>query len=280
MPLLFIAPALSFFIMFSYYPFIKTIITSFTITDAAGQFRAWVGLFNYRYMLGRAEFGTIVWNTLKFVPAVAISSIVCGFILALYADEKVKGYSRVYELFFSMPLAIASASAAIIWRQIFHPTIGALNYVLGTNINWLSDPNWAFFAVTVVTVWIQMAINFIFLMTGLRAVPQDLKEAAMLDGATGLKKFTKITLPLISPTLFFVIFFNAMASFQAFGQIRLLTMGGPGISTRVMVYDIYLEAFMNFRFGSACAESIMLFFIMLTFTLIQFAFEDRGVHYS
>lgn len=279
-PYLSILPAMLFFIFFSYYPFIKTILISTTITDAAGQFKKFVGFDNFIYLVTRDDFSKIILNTIKFVPAVALSSIVMGLCLALYADEKIERYSRIYEMLFSMPMAIASASAAIVWSMIFNPSIGALNHIFSTNISWLTDPNWAFFSVTLVTVWLQMAVNFIFLLTGLRAVPQELKEAAMIDGATGIKKFIKVTLPMISPTLFFVIFFNAMASFQAFGQIRLLTQGGPGLTTRVLVYDIYLEAFMNFRFGTACAESILLFLVMLAFTLIQFKFENKGVHYS
>ncbi len=280
LPFLFILPAVMCFITFSYYPFFKTIFMSTTITDAAGQFKKFVGLSNFLYIFQRPDFLKIMLNTAKFVPAVAISSIAMGLLLALYADKKIKGVSRIYEMLFSIPMAIASASAAIVWGMIFNPSVGALNYILGTNINWLTDANWAFFSVTVVTVWLQMGVNFIFLLTGLRAVPQELKESAMIDGATGVKNFFQVTLPMISPTLFFVIFFNAMASFQAFGQIRLLTQGGPGISTRVMVYDIYLEAFSNYRFGTACAESIILFLIMLTFTIIQFKFENKGVHYS
>ena len=269
-----------FFISFSYFPFVRTIVTSFTMTDAAGNFKRWMGLGNYRYIFSRHDFMDIIWNTLKFAPAVAISSLTIGFVLALFANERVKGFSRLNETLFSMPLAIASASAALVWGIILQPQIGALNYILGTNIGWLQNPDWAFFSVTMVTVWLQMAVNFIFLLTGLRAIPQELIESAKIDGAAGLQKFVKITLPMVSPTLFFVVFFNAMASFQAFGQIRMLTQGGPGIATRVLVYDIYLEAFMNYRFGTACAQSLILFAIMLAFTLIQFRFENRGVHYA
>jgi len=279
-PFLFIAPSLLFFISFSYFPFIRTIITSFTMTDAAGQFKSWVGFNNFTHIFKRPDFSTIIINTLKFASAVAVSSLLIGFALALFANMKIKGFSRVNELLFSMPLAIASASAAIVWGIILQPQIGALNYILGANINWLQNPGWAFFSVTLVTVWLQMAVNFIFLLTGLRAIPQELMESAKIDGAAGINKFFRITLSLVSPTLFFVIFFNAMASFQAFGQIRLLTAGGPGIATRVLVYDIYLEAFMNYRFGTACAQSLILFAIMFLFTLIQFKFEDKGVHYS
>ena len=279
-PFLFIAPSLLFFISFSYFPFIRTIITSFTMTDAAGQFKSWVGFNNFTHIFKRPDFSTIIINTLKFASAVAVSSLLIGFALALFANMKIKGFSRVNELLFSMPLAIASASAAIVWGIILQPQIGALNYILGANINWLQNPVWAFFSVTLVTVWLQMAVNFIFLLTGLRVIPQELMESAKIDGAAGINKFFRITLSLVSPTLFFVIFFNAMASFQAFGQIRLLTAGGPGIATRVLVYDIYLEAFMNYRFGTACAQSLILFAIMFLFTLIQFKFEDKGVHYS
>ncbi len=279
-PYLFLLPVFVFFITFYYYPFFRTIFTSFAVTDAAGQLKKMVGLKNFQIIFKRKDFWTILLNTLRFVPMIAIPTLVLGLLLALFANKPMPGVSRFVETTFSLPMAIASASAALVWALIYNPVIGVGNYLLGTNINWLADENYAMFSVALVTVWLQIGSNFIFLLTALRGVPGDLVESAMIDGANGWKKFFHITLPMISPTLFFVIFMDIMGSFQAFGQIRILTQGGPGISTRVLVYDIYLEAFMNYRFGSACAESLILFVLMLGVTIVQFRFENKGVHYA
>ena len=278
-PYLFLLPALLSFSIFVFYPFLKTIYLSGTITNASGQVKKVVGLQNFQNILSSADFWTTLKNTFVFVPMVVIPSITLGLILALMASKKRRG-SAIYEVLFSLPMAIASAAASIVWKYLFNPNIGPLNYFLGTNINWLTDKKWALFSVALVTVWLQLGINFIFLVTGLRGIPNDIIESAMIDGANAFQKFFKITLPMLSPTLFFVIFYNMMSSFQSFGQIRMLTQGGPGISTTVLVYSIYQEAFMNYRFGTAAAQSIILFIIMFAVTLIQFRFEDKGVHYS
>ncbi len=279
-PYLFLLPALFFFLSFYYAPFLRTIFTSFAVTDATGNFKKMVGLKNFIMIFSRKDFPVILLNTLKFVPMIVIPALVLGLALAMFANRKIPRVSRLVETMFSLPMAIASASAALVWGLIYNPVIGIANYALQTNINWLADANFAMFSVALVTVWLQLGANFIFLLTGLRGVPEDIMESAMIDGANGWRKFFHITLPMISPTLFFVIFWNIMSSFQAFGQIRILTQGGPGIATRVLVYDIYLEAFMNYRFGSACAESLILFAMMLTIALIQFRFERKGVHYA
>ncbi|MDD3212861.1 MAG: sugar ABC transporter permease [Eubacteriales bacterium] len=279
-PYLFLLPVFVFFISFYYYPFFRTIFTSFAVTDAAGQLKKMVGLKNFTMIFNRKDFYTILLNTLKFVPLIALPTLLGGMLLAVFANRRIPRVSRAVETMFSLPMAIASASAALVWALIYNPVIGIANYLLGTDINWLADERYAMFSVALVTVWLQMGSNFIFLLTALRGVPGELVESGMIDGANGWQEFFHITLPMISPTLFFVIFLDIMGSFQAFGQIRILTQGGPGIATRVLVYDIYLEAFMNYRFGSACAESLILFVMMLGITMVQFRFENKGVHYA
>ena len=279
-PYLFLFPVLFFFVAFYYYPFIRTIFTSFTVTDAAGLFKKFVGFKNFEMILKRKDFLPILLNTVRFVPMVALPTLLIGLLLALFASRPIPRVSRVMEVMFSLPMAIASASAALVWAVIYNPVIGVANYALHTQISWLTSDRYAMFSVSLVTVWLQIGTNFIFLLTALRGVPEELLESAMIDGATGYKKFVHVTLPMISPTLFFIIFLDIMSSFQAFGQIRILTQGGPGIATRVLVYDIYLEAFMNYRFGSASAESMILFGMMLVVTLLQFRFENKGVHYA
>lgn len=278
-PYLYLVPSLLLFGTFVYYPFLKTIYLSMSMTNLKGQVVEFVGLENYIEVLTSPEFMNSIITTFKFVLLVGAPSIIFGLILALLANHKVKG-SRIYELMFSTPMAIASAPAAIVWTMMFHPTNGIFNYLLGREVGWLTDPKIAIFSVAMVTVWLNLGVNFIFLLTGLRNIPEELVESASVDGANYFQKLFKIILPMLSPQMFFVLFMNLVSSFQAFGQIKLLTQGGPGDSTNVIVHSIYREAFFNGRFEMACVQSLILFAIMLLFTLLQFKFEKKGVHYQ
>ena len=278
-PYLYLIPCLIGFLIFMFYPFLKTLFLSFNITNASGEAVEFVGFDNYIELFSSSDFIGSIMVTIKFVLLTAIPAIIIGLFLAVLANRKLKG-SKIYEVMYAMPMAVSSAAAAIIWMLLFHPSIGFINYILKAQIGWLTDEKIAIFSVALVTVWLNIGINFIFILTGLKNIPDELNESAQIDGAKRFRKFFRLTLPLISPTLFFVIFINMINSFQTFGQIKLLTLGGPANSTNVIVYEIYREAFSNNRFETACAESIILFFIILAITLIQLKFEKKGVHYS
>lgn len=278
-PFLYMIPSLMIFTLFVFYPFIKTIIMSVSRTNLRGQIKEFVGLENFKEVILSPEFYNSLIITLKFVFIVTTLSIVIGLLLALLANNKLKG-NRVFELVFSMPMAIASAPASIIWMMIFHPTNGILNYFLGTEIGWLTDSKYALISVAIVTIWLNIGINFIFLLTGLRNISDELMESASIDGAGYFSKVKNIILPMLSPQLFFVIFMNLINSFQAFAQIKLLTQGGPGDSTNVLVHSIYREAFFNGRFEIASVQALLLFVIMFIVTVLQFRWEKKGVHYQ
>lgn len=278
-PYFYLIPAFIIFGLFVFYPFIKTIIMSMSTTNIRGEIKEFVGLENFKEILTSPEFYNSIVVTFKFVLMVAAPSVIIGFLLALLANNKLRG-NRIFELMFSLPMAIASAPAAVIWTMIFHPTNGILNHVLGTQIGWLTDSKFALISVTMVTVWLNIGLNFIFLLTGLRNIPTELIESASIDGASYLTKVKKIIIPMVSPQMFLVVFMNLINAFQAFGQIKLLTQGGPGDSTNVLVHSIYREAFFNGRFEMACAQALILFVIMMIVTLLQFKFEKKGVHYQ
>lgn len=278
-PYFYLIPAFIIFGLFVFYPFIKTIIMSMSTTNIRGEIKEFVGLENFKEILTSLEFYNSIVVTFKFVLMVAAPSVIIGFLLALLANNKLRG-NRIFELMFSLPMAIASAPAAVIWTMIFHPTNGILNHVLGTQIGWLTDSKFALISVTMVTVWLNIGLNFIFLLTGLRNIPTELIESASIDGASYLTKVKKIIIPMVSPQMFLVVFMNLINAFQAFGQIKLLTQGGPGDSTNVLVHSIYREAFFNGRFEMACAQALILFVIMMIVTLLQFKFEKKGVHYQ
>ncbi|MCY6957697.1 sugar ABC transporter permease [Clostridium sp. ZC22-4] len=277
-PYLYILPALIIFSLFIFYPFIKTIYLSLNSTDSQGKVSSFIGLQNYIDLFKSISFKNSLIVTGKFVVFTVIPSMIIGFISALLANAKIKGVG-IFRTIYALPMAISSASAAIIWMFLFHPSIGIINYVLRANIGWLTDEKWGLIAVSLVTVWLNIGINFIFTIAALQGVPQDLYESAAIDGAGVFRKHLNITIPCISPTIFFLLVINIINTFQAFGQINIMTSGGPGESTNVLVHSIYREAFFNNRFGVASAQSIILFIILLVLTLIQFRVGERKVNY-
>lgn len=278
-PYIFLLPSIVLFSLFMYYPFLKTLYMSMGLTNAHGIVQEFLGLQNYIDILSSAGFINSLIVTLKFVVYTTIPSLLLGLFLALLANNKVKGNS-ISKVMFSIPMAISSASASIIWVIIFHPSIGILNNIFKTSIGWLIDPHFALLSVSFVTTWINLGVNFIFIFSGLKNVPQELIESASIDGAGYFRKLFKIIIPMISPTLFFVVFMDIMNAFQSFGQVNIMTNGGPGDSTNVLVFSIYREAFFNGRFDTACAQSIILFIVMFVVAIFQFRYEKKGVHYS
>ncbi|WP_442781311.1 carbohydrate ABC transporter permease [Clostridium sp. ZS2-4] len=277
-PYLYILPAMIIFVLFIFYPFMKTIYLSLNATDSQGNVSSFIGLSNYINLFKLHSFQNSLIVTLKFAVFTVFPSMIIGFIVAILANVKLKGIG-IFRTIYALPMAISSASAAIIWMFLFHPSIGIVNYFLKTNIGWLTDTNWGLTAVAIVTIWMNIGINFIFIIAALQGVPTDLYESAAIDGAGIFSKHFHITIPCISPTLFFLLVINIINTFQAFGQINIMTSGGPGESTNVLVHSIYREAFFNNRFGVASAESIILFLILLILTLLQFKFGERKVNY-
>ncbi|MHC1785655.1 MAG: carbohydrate ABC transporter permease [Christensenellales bacterium] len=282
-PYLFLLPAFTVFGFFLFYPFARTIYLSFFLTDKLGNAKVFwkpevLGLQNYIDLFTGSSFWASVGVTFQFVIIVAIGGLLMGLLTSLLTANKYTGVTFA-SASYAMPVAIASAAASMAFRMILHPTNGLLNILFGTQINWTGDPHWALLSVSMLTIWLASGINFIFISAGLRNVPGELYESASIDGANYWQKLFRITLPSISPTLFFQIIINIIGAFQSFSQIRLLTQGGPGDATNVIVYAIYRDAFFNFRFGTAAARSIILFFIVLVITLIQFSFEKRSVNY-
>ena len=279
LPYLLLLPALALFTAFTYWPFLRTIVFSFALTDKKGNFVKWVGIKNYIRVMTNRSFGSVFANTWYFAAIVCIGTLVVAMILALLAAQQSKG-SRVYETLFSMPMAVASAPAATIFIFIMRKEGGILNQMLGTDIAWLNDPLYALEAVGFITVWLSIGSTFIFLLVGFRNVPIDLIESATLDGAGAFRRAINIMIPLASPQIFFVIFLNITASFRAFGQIKLLTGGGPNGSTTTLIYAMYENAFLNGRYETAYVQALILFIIIFLVTRVQTALEERMVFYK
>lgn len=276
-PYLYILPSLLLFSLFVFYPFAKTIFLSLHLTDQAGNPISFIGLENFHSVLiglSSKDFWFSLEVTLKYALMVVAGSIAIGLICAILANEKFYGRGLVRTVF-AMPMAISSACIAVIATFVLNPTMGVLNNMLGTNIKWLRDIHYALPSVAAVTIWMNIGLNFIFLIAALQNVNEELYEAGAIEGVNFFQKHWHITLPSISPTLFFLLIINVINSFQAYAQIRLMTQGGPGKYTRTIIYAIYLEAFQNNRYGVSSAMSVVLFLILFVLTLIQFKMEKK-----
>lgn len=281
-PWLFLLPALLVFGVFLYFPFFKTVYLSTFLTNKFGQPKVFYGFQNYIDIIAgkySGEFWNSIWVTVRFVFFVATGGLLVGLCTSLITAKKFPGRA-IASAIFAMPIAIASSAAAMSFKMMLHQSIGLLNHVLGTNINWLSDTYWTFPIICILSVWLASGINFIFIGAGLRNIPDELYESASIDGANYWDKLVHVTMPCLSPTLFFQIIINVINAFQSFTLVKLLTQGGPNSQTNLIVYSIYLDAFRNFRFGSAAARSIVLFLVIMVITLIQFSTEKRSVNYS
>lgn len=280
---LFMAPSLVLFALFLFYPLVKSVYLSFHLTDPRGRVAAFVGLDNFTQLLASEMFWNSLFVTLKYALLTVPAGIAIGVITAALTHIKLPGM-RIFQFAFAMPLALSVSTAAIIWMILFHPSMGFLNYVLVqlglSPVQWLTDPSTALLSVAIMTIWMQSGFNYIIVLSGLQSISEDLVESAKIDGAGPLRAFMQIVLPLLSPTLFFLLVVSIIGSFQSFGQIQLLTKGGPAGSTEVFVYSIYKEAFINYQFGTGSALSLILFAIIMLLTLIQFAFVEKKVHYQ
>lgn len=276
-PYLYILPSLLLFSLFVFFPFAKTLFLSLSLTDQAGSAIGFVGLDNFRSVLlgsSSRDFWFSMGVTLRYAAMVVTGSIVLGLICAILANESFRGRGLVRTVF-AMPLSISSACIAVIGVFALNPTMGIVNSLLGTNIKWLRDIHYALPSVAAVTVWMNIGLNFIFLIAALQNVDEALYEAGAIEGANFFQKHWHITLPCVSPTLFFLLIINVINAFQAYAQIRLMTQGGPGKYTRTIIYAIYLEAFQNNRYGMSAAMSVVLFIILFVLTLIQFKMEKK-----
>ena len=243
-----------------------------------GEAKLFVVLENYIDLFQSSSFYNSLAVTLIFVVIVVTVSMLLGLVTAVLCNRTFPGI-RAFSTAYALPMAIASSSAAMIFQIMLHPTIGIVNKLFGTDINWLNDPNTALICVAILTAWLNSGINFLYFSAGLSSIDETIYERASVDGASGVQKFFNLTLPGLSPIMFYTLVVNIIQAFQAFGQVKILTEGGPNDTTNLIVYSIYRDAFFNYRFGSAAAQSVILFLIVMVITLIMFRLEKRGVKY-
>lgn len=279
---LFILPNFIFFFTFIVLPVLMGLVISFTDYNGFKQFN-FVGLKNYIEMFRDEYFLVSLWHNLLYTLVTVPGTIVFALLLAILVNKGIRG-SGIFKTMFFLPNISSMVAVGIVWAIIFNPTQGPLNsFLRSIGIDnppmWLSSTNTALWSVMLVAIWKQAGYYMIIILAGLQSIPNQLYEAASIDGANGVRKFFKITLPMLSPTMFMVIILSIINSFQVFDLINIMTEGGPGRSTNVLVYRIYQEGFQKLQFGYASAMAYFLFLIIMVITLFQFRGQKKWVNY-
>ncbi len=278
-PYIYLLPALIYFAIFSFYPFIKTIFLTFFTVDANGEVRSFAGISNYVDVLTDELFIKSIANTIIYVLLASPVAILIALILAVLANKKTRT-SGIYETMFSLTMAMSMSVAAMIFKIMYNPYIGIINKLLGSKINWLNDSSYAMVSLSFISVWMNIGFNFLFLLAAVRNVPGELLESSDIDGAGFVKKVIKVIIPLISPTVFFLICTSLAKNIIMSGLPIILTEGGPEGSTTTMIYYMYKQAFGNMNYNRAYAAAVITFIFTLICMIISFSFEKKGVHYS
>lgn len=278
-----VVPALATQIVFIYLPLVWAFYISLHKWNMIRPMK-WIGLENYIKLFNSADF----WNSLRitgvYIVGTVVPSVIIGLLLAVLLNvEWIKGRGLFRTLFY-IPVITSMAAAAVIWGWLFETNYGLINYFLTwfgiSKKAWLGDPDYALFALIIVGVWKRIGYNMVLFLAGLQTIPKTYYEAAEIDGATAWDKFRNITLPLLSPTTLFVVIMQFIASFRVFVSVSVMTNGGPAKSTNVITYYLYENAFKYLKFGYASAIAVVMFGMMIVFTLIQFKISKSRVHYS
>jgi sn-glycerol 3-phosphate transport system permease protein len=282
LPAALVTPQLLLTFVFFFWPAGQAIVSSLTREDPFGLHAQFVGLENYADLFADPLYRDSIFRTLVFGGGVTLISLAIALLLAVFADRELRGRS-IYRTLLIWPYAVAPAIAAVLWILLVNPQIGilahaldALLQVFGGHWNYKLDGGQAMVVVILASAWKQVSYNFIFFLAGLQSIPRSIIEAARLDGARGWRRLRTITLPLLAPTIFFLIVVDLVyASFETFSTILALTQGGPGKSTETLVVKVYRDGFVNLDIGSSSAQSVVLMLGVVVLTALQFRFLGR-----
>jgi sn-glycerol 3-phosphate transport system permease protein len=282
--MLLLLPSAVLFGLWVFYPLGRTVWLGFYRQDPFGLNRTWVGFEQYREVLTSGDFRHSLWVSMLFVVFTVPASLVAGLALALLANQRLRGM-RVFRLIFSSTVATSVAVASMLWLVLLHPSLGVFNHLLRSMgrdpVDFLNDPDTALLAISATTVWQNLGLVFVVMVAGLQSIPEELHEAARLDGHGSWSRLRNVTVPMLSPTIMFALVVLLINAFQAFAQVDLLTPGGgPLESTNVLVYSLYDTVHKTRDPGLAAAKAVVLFLIILVLSMAQFRFLERRVHYA
>ena len=281
--LVFCVPALLGLAVFVIFPLFQAIFLATRGTDINGNPTRSVGGANFAALF-TPDFGRILLHTLEFTAFVVVVGVALPMSLALPLAQRLPGM-RVFRTLFSLPFAYSASAASVVWLLTLDPSMSPVNWVLRlfglSPPGWTTQSPWALITVAWVTVWVVAGFNLLVLGAGLAAVDEEVLEAARIDGSTGLRQFGSVILPMISPSVFFVIVTTTLTALQALGQVQVVTDGGPNGSTATLVYSIYHSAFENGNndYGVASAQGLVLLIVGIVLAAIQFGVIERRVHY-
>ena len=281
--LIFILPALVPLLVFWVWPMIDSLYISFTDWDFMSPEFNYVGFKNYFNLFTDKNFYQVLFNTLYFSVGSVIPTVIGGLLLALLLNKKMKGMGIFRTILFS-PWVTPMVAVSIVWSWIFEPRVGLANYILGLfgipKLLWAQSSSLAMVVILVVTVWKGLGWAMIFYLEALQKVPIELYEACSIDGGSNFSKFKNITLPMISPTTFFLAIISTVNAFQAYDQIQVITQGGPAGSTRTILYMYYQSAFESYNMGQATAVATILVLFTAILSILQFTMSKKWVHYQ
>ena len=277
----FIIPTMLGLIILNIIPIFQTIYKSFFKTGDFGRGNIFVGLENYQTMFADSQVWQALINTIKYAIVEVPFSIAISLVLAVLLNRKMKGRS-VYRTIFFLPMVAAPAAVAMVWRWLFNADFGLINHVFGVHVNWVSDPNIAIFSIAVIGIWSIIGYNMVLFLAGLQEVPGDYYEAADIDGASGVRQFFSITLPLISPTIFFVLVTRVIGALQVFDLIfMVMDKSNPAlIKTQSLVYLFYEYSFRQKNQGYGSAIVGLLLVVIMIVTVFQMIGQKKWVYYN
>jgi len=279
--LFFLTPSLTGFLLFTLGPVLASLGLSTTHWDLINAPR-FVGLENYHSALTDPILGRVMTNTIAYSGGTVPLVVVVSLALAIALNQRIRG-QRFFQMLFFLPVVSSTVAVAMVWRWIYAP-FGPLNALLAKLglpiIGWLTTTMWAMPSLILMSVWQSMGYSLVIFLAGLQSIPQHLYDAARVDGATGWQCFRHITLPLLSPTTFFIVVMAIISTFQVFGQVYMLTDGGPAFATTTIVYYIYERAFLALHMGYASALAWLLFAIIFVLTALQLQLQRKWVTYE
>lgn len=283
LPYLLILPSIAVVALFLILPSIQALYLSFFEVSPFGNKLIFVGLNNFREILTSDDYQFSLRLSVLFAIGVVILSMSASLGMAVVANKPLRGIG-LYRTLLLWPYALSPAVAGIVWALLFEPSSGLMTYLIRLTThespNWMMAPDYALFVTILAAAWKMLGFNIVFFLAGLQGIPDEIVEAAQVDGASPRQSFWRVVFPILSPMTFFLFIMNSLyAFFEVFGLIDVMTQGGPGRGTEVLIYKLYRDGFVSIRWGYASAQSIVLFVLVGTLTLLQFRYVGRRVFY-
>ena len=283
LPYALVAPQLIVSVLFFFWPAVQALYQSVLLQDAFGSSVQFVWFENFENLWNDPNYLESFKTTAIFSVSVAVLGLAISLILAVFADRVVRG-TAVYRTFLIWPYAVAPVVVGVLWMFLLSPSLGIISHALrplGIEWNHALNGRHAMILIVIAAVWKQISYNFLFFLAGLQSIPKSLIEAAAIDGAGPVRRFFSIVFPLLSPTSFFLLVINIVYAFSdTFGIIEATTSGGPGKDTEILVYKVFSDGFKGGDLGGSAAQSVVLMFIVITLTVVQFRYVEKKVNYS